>query len=94
MATMLRLPQAKEKARATARKAGAALEGARNVGKQERAWRLGLGLAAGAAAIGVAVPWARAVLAVASLAGLGTAAAGYCPLNKAVGRDSYHEREP
>lgn len=90
MATMLKLPEAKEKARRTARRAGEALESARNVGKQERAWRLGLGLAAGAAAVGVAVPWARAVLAAASLAGLGTAASGYCPINKAVGRDSYH----
>lgn len=93
MATMLKLPQAKEKARETARRAGAALKGARNVGKEERVVRLGVGLAAGAAAIGVGIPWLKAVLAVASLAGLGTAAAGYCPVNKAVGRDSYHGRE-
>lgn len=90
MATMLKLPEAKERARETARRAGAALEGARNVGRQERGVRLGLGLAAGAAAIGIDAPWLKAVLAVASLAGLGTAAAGYCPINKAVGRDSYH----
>lgn len=90
MATMLKLPEAREKARETARRAGGALERARNVGRPERGVRLGVGLAAGAAALGVSVPWLRAVFAVASLLGLGTAAVGYCPVNKAMGRDSYH----
>jgi hypothetical protein len=64
-----------------------------NVGRKERYIRMAAGVAAGAAAAR-AHGWPRAALGTIAAAGLGTAATGYCPINRAVGRDSYARESP
>jgi len=62
----------------------------RNVGGWERAARLFLGAAVFAIAFTAGPIWARVVLALVGTAGMFTSVAAYCPLNRAMGRDSYH----
>lgn len=65
----------------------------RNVGSTERYLRLAAGVAAGAAAARTS-GWQRAALGTVAAAGVSTAATGYCPINQAIGRDSFHELSP
>lgn len=62
----------------------------RNVGGAERGARLVVGGASALAVLAVADVWAKAALGLIAIAGLLTSAAGYCPVNRAAGRDSYH----
>ena len=62
----------------------------RNVGGWERAARLFLGSALLAVAFTAGPAWVRAILAVLGTVGILTSVAAYCPLNRALGRDSYH----
>jgi DUF2892 family protein len=58
-----------------------------NVGSTERYARLAAGVAAAAAAART-TGWQRAALGAVAIAGIGTAATRYCPINQAVGRNS------
>lgn len=64
----------------------------RNVGGAERGTRLMVGGASALAALAAADVWAKAALTLVAIAGVLTGAAGYCPVNRAAGRDSYHGR--
>lgn len=61
-----------------------------NVGGWERAARLFVGAVAAGASVAVGAVWLKAVLGALGLAGLATSVGGYCPVNRAIGRDSYH----
>lgn len=65
----------------------------RNVGSAERYARLALGAAAGAAAAR-ASGWQRATLGTVAAAGLTTGLTRYCPINEAVGRNSFDDESP
>ena len=62
----------------------------RNVGGWERAARLFLGAAALGAALTAGPIWLRVVLAIAGAVGLFTSISAFCPINRALGRDTYH----
>lgn len=64
--------------------------GRRNVGGVERGARLAIGAGAAAGAVVLGNIWLKALLGVLSAAGLLTGVVGYCPGNRAAGRDSYH----
>jgi hypothetical protein len=66
------------------------LVSSRNVGDWERGVRLFIGVAATGAAFAVAPIWLRALLGLVGAASLFTSIGGYCPINRAIGRDSYH----
>ena len=59
----------------------------RNVGPTERFIRLGIGTAAGAAAMALPRGWQRAALCSVSTAGFLTGLMRYCPMNAAMGID-------
>jgi hypothetical protein len=62
----------------------------RNVGGWERAARMFLGAAALGAALTAGPIWLRVILAIAGATGLLTSVGAYCPINRALGRDTYH----
>lgn len=64
----------------------------RNVGGPERGTRLLVGGGSALAALVAADVWAKAALGLVAIAALLTGAAGYCPVNRAAGRDSYHKK--
>lgn len=64
----------------------------RNVGGRDRALRLGVGGAAAITALTADGPIMTAVLALIGLAALATGATGYCPVSRALGRDTYHKK--
>lgn len=92
MATMLKLPERK-KIRETTERARESFHRTQNVGGPERVGRIVLGTAAAVAALMTGVPWVKALLTVAGVTGLATGVSGYCPVNKAAGRDSYHHKK-
>ncbi|HEX4048097.1 MAG TPA: DUF2892 domain-containing protein [Elusimicrobiota bacterium] len=65
-----------------------------NVGGWERGTRLFLGAVLTGTAAAVGAIWLRLLLAAIGLAGLVTSVEGYCPVNRAIGRDSYHHPQP
>lgn len=62
----------------------------RNVGGLDRKMRIGLGAACLAGAAAVTAPVWAVVLGAAGAGSLLSAASGYCPMNQALGRDTYH----
>jgi hypothetical protein len=66
----------------------------RNVGGWERVVRLFFGATAIGAAFAVGPVWLAVLLGLIGAEGMITSVEGYCPLNQAVGRDSYHRRHP
>lgn len=65
----------------------------RNVGSTERYVRLAAGVAAAAASTQT-TGWRRATLGAVATAGLGTGLTRYCPINQAIGRDTYRDESP
>jgi Protein of unknown function (DUF2892) len=65
----------------------------RNVGSTERFVRIGVALVAALAAAR-ASGWSRAALNTLATAGLTTGLTRYCPVNRAIGRDSSNELSP
>lgn len=86
MATILKEPETQE----TRSHRWEVKRGRRNVGGPERGVRLGVGAGALAVTSIVTQPWLQTLMGIVGLAALITGAAGYCPINRAAGRDSYH----
>lgn len=87
MATMIKGSETAEKKTPRARPWEFSWEH-RNVGGPERGSRLLLGAGAAVGATIAAGVWVKAVLSLAAIAGLLTGVGGYCPVNRAIGRNS------